>query len=262
MSYPGRRAAGQARRQSCMKLVIQIPCYNEAETLPLTLDDLPRQIDGIDQIEIVVIDDGSSDRTVDVARSRNVHQIVELNPHRGLAAAFSAGLNAGLQRGADVIVNMDGDHAFRADDIARLIAPILAGRAGMVIGVRPLDDERYFPPLKKALHRLGSWVISRLVGQVIPDPTSGFRAYSREAAAKLHIVSRHTYVLESIIQAAHKGVALAHVPVSVNPPLRPSRLIRSTAHYVAQSTWTVLRACVSHQAGKLVKVVAPRSGHV
>ncbi|MCS6805511.1 MAG: glycosyltransferase family 2 protein [Acidobacteriota bacterium] len=244
-----------------MKLIIQIPCYNEAETLPLTLDDLPRQIEGIDQIEILVIDDGSSDDTVEVARSRNVHHVVRLTPHRGLAAAFNAGLRAGLQRGADVIVNMDGDHAFRAEDIARLIAPILAGRAGMVIGVRPLDDRRYFPPLKKALHRLGSWLISRLIGQAIPDPTSGFRAYSRDAAMKLHIVSRHTYVLESIIQAAHQGVAFAHVPIGVNPPLRPSRLIKSTAHYVAQSAWTVLRACVSYRMGRLLKVVAPRSGH-
>jgi glycosyltransferase involved in cell wall biosynthesis len=224
-----------------MKLIIQIPCFNEAGTLPLTLRDLPRQMAGVDRLEVLVIDDGSTDRTVEVARAGGVDHLIQLKSHRGLATAFKTGLNACLQLGADIIVNTDADNPFQAGDIPRLLEPILEQRADLVIGVRPRDDIRHFPPLKRSLHRLGSWALSRITRLEVPDPTSGFRAYSREAALRLNIVSDYTYVLECIMQAADKGLLIAHVPIRTNEPLRESRLIKSTPYYVLQSMMTVLR---------------------
>ncbi len=229
-----------------MKLIIQIPCYNEAATLPLTLEDLPRHIDGVDRVEILVIDDGSTDDTAAAARASGVDHLIRLKSHRGLAAAFRAGLDACVRLGADIIVNTDGDHSFNGSDIPRLIAPILDGRADLVIGARPVGTAHPFSWSKRILQRIGSWVVSRLAGIQIVDPTCGFRAYSREAALRLNIISSYTYVLESIIQASSKGLAIAQVPITANAPLRESRLIKSTADYILRSMLTLFRIYVMY----------------
>src|SRR5919197_834964 len=207
-----------------MKLIIQIPCFNEEQTLPLTLADLPRELPGIDAVEWLVIDDGSTDRTVDVARAHGVDHIVRLTNNKGLAAAFQAGLDASLKLGPDVIVNTDADHQYPARDIPRLVDPILEGRADMVVGDRRVKDVEHFSAPKKLLQRLGSWVVRRASGTGVPDTTSGFRAYNREAALQLVVVSNYTYTLESLIQAGKMLVAIEHVPIGTNPKTRPSRL--------------------------------------
>ncbi len=224
-----------------MKLIIQIPCFNEEATLPSTLADLPREIEGIETVEWLVIDDGSTDRTVEVAREHGVDHIVRLTNNRGLAAAFQAGLDASLKLGADIIVNTDADNQYFGGDIPKLVAPILAGNADMVIGDRETDQIEHFSPLKKRLQRLGSAVVRRASGTNVPDTTSGFRAYNREAGLQMQVVSKFTYTLESIIQAGKMLVAVDHVPIRTNPKTRESRLFPSTAAYVRRNTVSIFR---------------------
>ena len=215
-----------------MKLIIQIPCFNEEAALPATLADLPREVEGIETVEWLVIDDGSTDRTVEVARENGVDHIVRLTNNKGLAAGFQAGLDASLKLGADVIVNTDADNQYFGGDIPKLVAPILAGQADMVIGDRETDQIEHFSPLKKRLQRLGSAVVRRASGTDVPDTTSGFRSYNREAALQIQVVSKFTYTLESIIQAGKMVVAVDHVPVRTNEQTRESRLFPSMWAYV------------------------------
>jgi glycosyltransferase involved in cell wall biosynthesis len=224
-----------------MKLIIQIPCFNEELTLPSTLGDLPREIEGIDQVEWLVIDDGSTDRTVEIAREHGVHHVVRLTNNRGLAAAFQAGLDASLKLGADIIVNTDADNQYFGGDIPKLVGPILAGNADMVIGDRKTDQIEHFSPLKKRLQRLGSAVVRRASGTNVPDTTSGFRAYNREAALQMQVVSKFTYTLESIIQAGKMLVAVDHVPIRTNDKTRESRLFPSMWSYVRRNTASIFR---------------------
>ncbi|HET6998798.1 MAG TPA: glycosyltransferase family 2 protein [Solirubrobacterales bacterium] len=224
-----------------MKLIIQIPCLNEESTLPATIADLPRQIDGVDEIEFLVIDDGSSDRTVEVARENGVEHIVRLTNNKGLAAGFQAGLDACLKLGADVVVNTDADNQYRGADVAKLVAPILAGEADMVVGDRQVAQIDHFSGSKKGLQRLGSWVVRRLSGTEITDTTSGFRAYNREAALQLSVVDNFTYTLESLIQAGKMLVAVDQVEIGTNPQTRESRLFDSTGAYVRRNGPAILR---------------------
>lgn len=224
-----------------MKLVIQIPCYNEEEGLPQTVGDLPRSLPGIDEIDLLVIDDGSSDRTVEVAESLGVQQVVRLPRNMGLARAFLAGLEAALARGADIIVNTDADNQYHGEDIGRLVAPILAKRADIVVGDRGVGSLAHFSPLKRKMQRLGSWVVQKAAGASTPDATSGFRALSRDAALHTLVLSEYSYTLETLIQAGTRQMAVEYVPVRTNPKTRPSRLIRNTPQYLGQSTATILR---------------------
>jgi glycosyltransferase involved in cell wall biosynthesis len=225
-----------------VKLIIQIPCYNEAQTLPITLKELPRQFPGIDLVEYLVIDDGSEDGTAQVAAENGVQHVVRLNPHRGLAAGFTAGLEACLRQGADIIINTDADNQYNAEDMQRLIAPILSGQAEIVVGDRGVASLSAFSPSKRLLQRLGSWVVARASGLKTPDATSGFRAISREAALRTLVLSEYSYTLETLIQAGHRGLAVAYVPIRTNPHTRPSRLIRSIPQYLAYSGTTIARA--------------------
>jgi glycosyltransferase involved in cell wall biosynthesis len=224
-----------------MKLIIQIPCYDEEQTLPATLADLPREIPGIETVEWLVIDDGSTDRTIEVARVGGVDHVVRLTNNKGLAAAFQAGLDACLKLGADIIVNTDADNQYNGQDIPRLVEPILAGRADMVIGDRKTDQIEHFSPVKKRLQRWGSAVVRRASGTNVPDTTSGFRAYNREAALQMQVVSKFTYTLESIIQAGKMLVAVDHVPIQTNPKTRESRLFPSTGSYVRRNAVSIFR---------------------
>ena len=219
-----------------MKLIIQIPCKDEQDQLPATLADLPRDVDGFDSVEWLVIDDGSTDRTVEVARANGVDHIVKLTNNKGLAAGFQAGLDACLKLGADVIVNTDADNQYYGGDIPKLVAPILEGRADMVVGDRETDTIEHFSPLKKRLQRLGSAVVRRASNTTVPDTTSGFRAYNREAALQLVVVSRFTYTLETIIQAGKTLVAVDHVPIRTNEKTRESRLFPSMWSYVRRNS--------------------------
>lgn len=224
-----------------MKLVIQIPCYNEEGGLPQTVGDLPRTLPGIDEIDLLVIDDGSSDRTVEVAESLGAQQVVRLPRNMGLARAFLAGLEAALARGADIIVNTDADNQYHGEDIGRLVAPILAKRADIVVGDRGVGSLAHFSPLKRKMQRLGSWVVQKAAGASTPDATSGFRALSRDAALHTLVLSEYSYTLETLIQAGTRQMAVEYVPVRTNPKTRPSRLIRNTPQYLGQSTATILR---------------------
>lgn len=224
-----------------MKLIIQIPCLNEAETLPETLKALPKQIDGVDIIETLVIDDGSMDGTAEVARRCNVNHVVRLTKQKGLARAFAAGLDAALKRGADIIVNTDADGQYKGEDIPRLVKPILEGKADIVIGNRDIENIEQFSSIKKRLQRLGSWVVRNLVGSSIVDCTTGFRAYNKEAALRLNIISEYTYTLESIIQAEYKNLAIANITVSINAVKRPSRLFKNIPEYIKRSMITIVR---------------------
>ena len=224
-----------------MKVIIQIPCFNEEATLPATLADLPREIPGIDVVEWLIIDDGSTDRTVEVARENGVQHIVRLTNNRGLAAAFQAGLDASLKLGADIIVNTDADNQYHGGDIPKLVEPILAGQADMVIGDRETDQIDHFSPLKKRLQRLGSAVVRRASNTDVPDTTSGFRAYNREAGLQMQVVSKFTYTLESIIQAGKMLVAVDHVPIRTNEKTRESRLFPSMWAYVRRNTVSIFR---------------------
>jgi glycosyltransferase involved in cell wall biosynthesis len=224
-----------------MKLIIQIPCFNEAAQLPQTLAEIPRSVAGFDEVELLVIDDGSSDDTVDVARASGVDHIVRLTNNKGLAAAFQAGLDASLKLGADVIVNTDADNQYHGGDIPKLVEPIMAGKADMVIGDRETDRIEHFSPLKKRLQRWGSAVVRRASGTQVPDTTSGFRAYNREAALQVQVVSKFTYTLETIIQAGKMLVAVDHVPIRTNQKTRPSRLFPSMWAYVRRNTTSIFR---------------------
>lgn len=224
-----------------MKLIIQIPCLNEEESLPKTLADLPKQIDGIDVIETLVIDDGSTDRTSEVARECGVDHIIRLTSKKGLAKVFHAGLDASLKKSADIIVNTDADGQYKGEDIPRLVKPILEGKADIVIGNRDIENVKQFSWVKKRLQRLGSYVIRMLSGSNIPDATTGFRAYNREAALRLNIISEYTYTLESIIQAEHKGLAIGNITVHTNQVDRPSRLFKSIPQYIKRSVVTMIR---------------------
>lgn len=224
-----------------MKLIIQIPCLNEEASLPTTLAALPRSLPGIDRVEWLIIDDGSTDRTVEVARAHGVDHVVRFGTNQGLARAFMAGLEGAIRAGADVIVNTDADNQYDAADIPKLIEPILAGRAEMVIGARPIDDIAHFSPFKKLLQKIGSWVVRKASGTTIPDSPSGFRAFSRNAALQLNVFSRYTYTLETIIQAGQKGIPITWVPIRTNADLRPSRLVKGIADYVRRSVFTILR---------------------
>ncbi len=241
---------------SPMKLIIQIPCFNEAEQLPATLADLPREIPGIDTVELLAIDDGSSDATVDVARANGVHHIVRLTNNKGLAAAFQAGLDASLKLGADVIVNTDADNQYKGDDIPKLVAPILAGEADMVVGDRETHQVEHFSPLKKRLQRLGSAVVRRASGTGVPDATSGFRAYNREAALQIQVVSTFTYTLESLIQAGKMLVAVEHTPIRTNPQTRESRLFPSMWAYVRRNAVSIFRIYALYEPMRVFFIAA------
>lgn len=229
-----------------MKLVIQIPCLDEEDQLPQTIRDLPRTIAGIDEIALVVVDDGSRDRTAEVARALGA-QVVTVAGTRGLANAFMTGLEASLALGADIIVGTDADNQYRGEDVAALVAPILAGSADMVVGSRPIDEIATFSPAKKLLQRIGSWTVRRFSGTTVADATSGFRAMSREAALRLNVFSRYTYTLETIVQAALHGLRVASVPVRVNPPTRPSRLVRSNVDYLWRTGSGMIRIFVVYR---------------
>jgi glycosyltransferase involved in cell wall biosynthesis len=224
-----------------MKLIIQIPCLNEAETLPKTLTDLPKHIDGIDVIETLVIDDGSTDNTSDVARNHGVNHVIRLTKRKGLAHVFQVGLDASLNRGGDIIVNTDADGQYKGEDIPRLVQPILAGKADIVIGNRDIENIKQFSWIKKRLQRLGSAIVRQLAGSKIPDAITGFRAYNREAALRLNIISNYTYTIESIIQAEHKNLAIKNITIQTNPVNRPSRLFKSIPEYLQQSIVTMIR---------------------
>ncbi len=234
-----------------MKLIIQIPCLNEEQTLPQTLRDLPERIDGIDEIEVLVIDDGSTDRSAEVARAHGVHHLVRFTNNKGLAEAFMAGLDASLKLGADLIVNTDADNQYRGCDIEKLIRPILERKADMVIGDRQVESIAHFSPLKKSLQKVGSWVVRHVSETNVPDATSGFRAYSREAALRMNVISRFTYTLETIIQAGKKNIALSHVQVQTNGKLRESRLFKSIPAYLTRSIDTIFRIYAMYEPMKM-----------
>lgn len=233
------------------KLIIQIPCLNEAQTLPATLADLPKSIPGVDTIEVLVIDDGSRDGTADVARACGVDHIVRLRRNKGLAAAFSAGIDACLKAGADFIVNTDADNQYAGADIPKLLAPLLHGEADICIGDRNIAELRHMSWRKRQLQALGSWVVRQVSGTSVPDTTSGFRAYTREAALRMTIISEFSYTLESIIQAGKKRMAIAHVPVSVNPRTRESRLFDSVFSYIKRSGATIVRIYAMYEPLKV-----------
>jgi glycosyltransferase involved in cell wall biosynthesis len=237
------------------KLIIQIPCLNEAATLPATLADLPATIPGIDVIETLVIDDGSRDGTADVARAHGVHHIVRLRRNKGLASAFMAGIDAALKQGADFIVNTDADNQYGGHEISKLLAPLLRGEADMVIGDRNIAELRHMGWRKRQLQRLGSWVVRQVSGTSVPDTTSGFRAYTREAALRVTIVSEFSYTLESIIQAGKKRMAIAHVPIDTNARTRESRLFDSIFSYVKRSTATIVRIYAMYEPLKVFSYI-------
>ena len=231
-----------------MKLIIQIPCYNEEKTLPITLKELPREVPGFDKVEWLIIDDGSTDRTVEVAKAHGVDYIVRHPKNLGLARAFMTGLDACLKLGADVIVNTDADNQYYAADISKLVQPILEGKAEMVIGARPIEKIKHFSPIKKFLQKLGSWVVRIVSRTDVPDAPSGFRAISREAALKLNVFSEYTYTIETIIQAGQKNMAVVSVPIRVNDEfLRPSRLVKSIPSYIKKSIETIIRIFVVYR---------------
>src|SRR4051812_15527276 len=235
-------APGPLRLRRTMKLIIQIPCFNEEQQLPETLRHLPHAVDGFETVEWLIIDDGSTDRTVEVAREHGVDHVVRLTNNKGLAAAFQAGLDAGLKLGADVIVNTDADNQYKAADIPRLVEPILAPHADIVVGDRQVQTVEHSSPTKKLLQRLGSWVVRQASGTDVLDTTSGFRAYNGEAALQLIVVSRYTYTLESLIQAGKMSMAIEDVPISPNETERESRLAGSTSAYVRRNAFAIFRA--------------------
>jgi glycosyltransferase involved in cell wall biosynthesis len=230
-----------------MKLIIQIPCHNEEASLPIAVAALPKSLPGIDAVEVLVINDGSTDRTVEVARELGVHHVVGFPRNQGLAKTFMLGIRSCLERGADIIVNTDADNQYDARDIPALIQPILEGRAEIVVGARPIGTIEHFSPVKKLLQRIGSGVVARVSGTSVADAPSGFRAFTRDAAARLNVFSEYTYTLETIIQAGQKNMSIVSVPVRVNADLRPSRLVRSLTSYVRRSMVTMLRILVIYR---------------
>ncbi len=239
-----------------MKLIIQIPCHNEEHTLPETIAALPEKVEGFETVECLIVDDGSTDRTVEVARELGVDHIVRHTHNRGLAAAFMTGIESALEKGADVVVNTDGDNQYKADCIADLVAPIVAGNAQIVVGARPISTIAHFSPAKRALQRLGSWVVRVASGTDIEDAPSGFRAFHREAAIQLYVFDRYTYTLETIIQAGRLGIPIVSVPIEVNDPTRESRLIKSVFQYVWRSAKTILRIAILYKPLKFLAFLA------
>ena len=229
------------------KLIIQIPCFNEEKTLPVTLKELPRSLPGVDTIEWLIIDDGSTDNTIEVARSEGVDHVVRLIGHQGLAKGFMAGLQACIEKGADIIVNTDADNQYFAGDIIKLVQPILEGKAEIVIGERPISEIKHFSPLKKLFQRWGSWMVRKVSHTDIPDAPSGFRAISREAAMRMHVFSEYTYTIETIIQAGQRGMAIMSVPIRTNDFLRKSRLIHSVPAYLSRSFNTIMRIFMTYR---------------
>lgn len=240
-----------------MKLIIQIPCYNEQETLSETIASLPKSVPGFESVEVLVVDDGSHDRTVEVARKCGVRHILQLGGHQGLARAFMAGLNEALQQGADVIVNTDADNQYSASDIPKLVEPVLRGEADMTVGCRPIGQIRHFSALKKCLQRMGSRAVCWAAGQEIPDVTSGFRAYNREAALRLDVRSSYTYTHETIIQASRKQLRVVPVSINVNPGVRrPSRLVSGIWSYVKRSMAIITRIYLMYEPLKVFSLVS------
>jgi len=239
-----------------MKLIIQIPCYNEAETIGATLSHLPQKLAGIKQIETLIIDDGSQDQTVKQAKEAGATHVLRLERHAGLARAFTAGLNESIRLGADVIVNTDADNQYVAEDINKLIQPIITGKAGLVVGDREVLSVREFSPIKRLLQKAGSFIVGRAAGLQIPDATSGFRALSREVALRTNVLSNYSYTLETLIQAGATGVPVAYVPIRVNPPTRPSRLMKGTFDYLFHSGATIIRAYSMYRPLKVFTIVS------
>ncbi|MCM1386217.1 MAG: glycosyltransferase family 2 protein [Bacillus sp. (in: Bacteria)] len=238
-----------------MKLIIQIPCYNEEETLEIALNALPKHIDGIDEIEYLIINDGSMDKTVEVAKNWGVHYVVNFKRNKGLARGFMAGLDEALKQGGDIIVNTDADNQYCGDDIAKLVAPILEEKADIVIGARPIDSISHFSFLKKKLQHLGSWFVRVASDTDIPDAPSGFRAISRDAAMRLHVINEYTYTLETIIQAGQEKIAITSVPIRTNAELRPSRLFHSMRAYIKKSALTIIRAFMMYKPLKFFGII-------
>lgn len=253
MSESGRPLAG-------LTLVIQIPCFNESATLPIALADLPRDVAGFSRVKILIIDDGSSDDTVSVARRCGVDRIVSLGRNRGLACAFMTGLEAALAMGADVIVNTDADNQYDGAAIPALTAPVVAGKADIVVGSRPIEGIAHFSPLKKRLQRLGSFVMRLASGTTVADAPSGFRAISREAAYRMAVTGRYTYTMETLIQAGSDGLVVTSIPVGVNPDLRPSRLMKSMSSYIRRSALTIARVWLARRASHLLWPLAGLAG--
>jgi glycosyltransferase involved in cell wall biosynthesis len=233
-----------------MKLIIQIPCFNEEGSLPATLASLPRQVEGFDKVEWLIVNDGSTDRTVEVARAHGVDHIVNFGVNRGLAQAFMAGIERALEEQADVIVNTDADNQYDARDIPLLVAPILAHKAQFVVGARPIASIEHFSPLKKLLQHLGSWVVRFTSSTDVRDAPSGFRALSREAALRLNVFDGYSYTLESIIQAGRLGIRVVSIPIRVNGETRPSRLIRSIPRYLTRSSLSIVRSLLVYSPGR------------
>lgn len=239
-----------------MKLIIQIPCYNEEETLAIALKELPKHVEGIDEIEILIIDDGSSDKTVEIAQKNGVNHILSLQNNFGLAKAFIAGISKSLELGADIIINTDADNQYCAADVEELIKPILDKKADIVIGARPIKDIKHFSLVKKILQKLGSWVMRLLSCTKVEDATSGFRAFSKDAALQLNVFDNYTYTLETIIQAKAKGLELISVPVRVNPELRKSRLIKNVFDYIKRSTFTMIRMFIVYRPFRFFAIIS------
>lgn len=233
-----------------MKLIIQIPCYNEEKSLPVAIAALPKKVQGFDEVEYLIINDGSTDRTVEVAKELGVHHIISFKKNQGLAKVFMTGIDVCLKKGADVVVNTDADNQYNADDIPKLTRPILDGKADMVIGERPISNIRHFSFFKKMMQKLGSWVVRKASATDIPDAPSGFRAFSRDAIMRLNVFNDYTYTLETIIQAGRKNMAIVSVPVRVNEQLRPSRLVKSIPSYIKRSIITILRIFIVYQPSK------------
>lgn len=239
-----------------MKLVIQIPCYNEEKSLPVTLADLPKHINGVDEIEVLIINDGSTDKTVQTAKEHGIKHIVEMPHNCGLAKAFVAGINSSLALGADIIVNTDADNQYCASDIEKLIQPILNNEADIVIGSRPVSQIEHFSPLKKLLQKLGSCVMRMVSSTSVEDAPSGFRAFSRNTALQLNVFDNYTYTLETIIQARAKGLQLVCVPISVNPDLRESKLVKNMFDYIRRSVFTMLRMFIIYRPFRFFSILA------
>jgi len=239
-----------------MKLIIQIPCYNEAETLAIALGALPREVEGFDKVEWLIINDGSTDDTVKVAKECGVDHIVDFKHNQGLAKGFMAGIKECLRQGADVIVNTDADNQYEAQDIPKLVKPILEHKAEYVIGARPIDKTEHFSPAKKLLQKLGSWVVRKASRTDIPDAPSGFRAMSRECAMQLNVYNNYTYTLETIIQAGQKNMAITSVPIRTNEDLRPSRLLSSIPNYIKKSVVTIVRISVVYKSFQFFMSIA------
>lgn len=238
-----------------MKLIIQIPCYNEEKTLPGTIADLPKHIDGVDEIEYLIINDGSTDKTVETALANGVSHVVTFKQNKGLAAGFMAGIDACLRLGADIIVNTDADNQYCGADIEKLVKPILENKYDMVIGERPIDNIDHFSKKKKVLQHFGSWVVRVASSTNVPDAPSGFRAYSREAALHLNVVNKYTYTLETIIQAGHTKIAVGSVPIHTNPETRKSRLFKSMFGYIKRSSSTIVRAFLMYKPLRFFSIV-------